>query len=160
MTLGEKIKIARTMRNFTQKKLALITDLSDARIRQYELNLRTPKEEQLQVIASALGVPIQFFRDRHIESDIDIMHALFELDNTRGIKVHKLTNDEGFITEYAISFNSISLNNLLALWYNEQQKLIDNTDNTKDLYEKWKVTYPEELLNESSKKLHEHNTKK
>lgn len=56
MTVGENIKRIRKERGLTQKKLGGLCGLSEGMIRQYELNLRTPKLETVEKIASALGV--------------------------------------------------------------------------------------------------------
>ncbi len=147
MTIGEKIKLARTLSDLTQKQLGIMTNLSDARIRQYELGIRNPKPEQLTSIASALNVPIEFFHDRRIDSDLEIMHALFEIDNSRNIRIHQLSSETGDVTEYAISFNSITLNNYLNAWKKEKEQL-----NSVD-YEKWKLHFPNDILNTMNKVL-------
>lgn len=153
MTIGEKIKTARTLFKLTQKELGLMTDLSDARIRQYELGIRTPKEEQLLAISSALNIPIEFFKERHITSDLEIMQALFEIDDTHGIRIHPIADEDSNITEYAISFNSISLNNYIAAWKKAKDNLNVNDSNSIQKYNEWKVTFPNDTVNEMSKKL-------
>lgn len=57
MTLGEKIKNARTAKNMSQKELAKATGISERTIQNYELNARLPrKRETYAKLADALGV--------------------------------------------------------------------------------------------------------
>lgn len=56
MTIGERIKLARKSKGLTQKKLGELSGTSEITVRQYELGKRQPRLEQLQRIASALGV--------------------------------------------------------------------------------------------------------
>lgn len=58
MTTGARIKQARKARGLTQKQLGAISGTSEITIRQYELGKRQPRLEQLQRIATALGVHI------------------------------------------------------------------------------------------------------
>lgn len=60
MTIGERIKQARTARGFTQKQLGAISETSEITVRQYELGKRQPRLEQLQAIAAALEVDINW----------------------------------------------------------------------------------------------------
>ena len=61
MTVGEKIKFARTLADVTQKELASLTGISEGQIKQYEINTRVPRKEKLESIASALGISKAFF---------------------------------------------------------------------------------------------------
>ena len=45
MTVGEKIKFARTLADVTQKELASLTGISEGQIKQYEINTRVPSIE-------------------------------------------------------------------------------------------------------------------
>lgn len=58
MNYGENIKAARKAANLTQDELAKKCGLAAITIGQYERNLREPRQEQLQHIASALGVHV------------------------------------------------------------------------------------------------------
>lgn len=60
MTIGDRIKQARTEKGLTQKQLGIISETSEITIRQYELGKRQPRIEQLQRIASALDVDVNW----------------------------------------------------------------------------------------------------
>ena len=57
MTLGEKIKLHRTMKGLTQKQLGNMTNIHEVSIRKYEANKLSPKRDQLEKIADCLCVP-------------------------------------------------------------------------------------------------------
>ena len=54
MISGKKLKELRLMRGLTQQELAIMSKLTDAAIRNYELGNRSPTKEQLQMIADSL----------------------------------------------------------------------------------------------------------
>lgn len=58
MSKGEKIKNARKRARMTQKELAEKLGLSFQSVAQWENGLRNPKQETLQKIADALGIPV------------------------------------------------------------------------------------------------------
>ena len=60
MKVGKKIKLARTLKELTQKELSHLVNLSYDRVRQYESDVRTPRENQLKVFSDALGFPLYF----------------------------------------------------------------------------------------------------
>lgn len=63
MTIGQRIKKARTEAHMTQEELATKLNIPYQSISQWERNLRNPKKENLQRIAEALGVSITAFYD-------------------------------------------------------------------------------------------------
>lgn len=60
MTLGEKIQTYRKNKGFTQRELAEKCHLATGTIQQYELGKRKPKIEQIQNIAKALDIPVEY----------------------------------------------------------------------------------------------------
>ena len=69
MTLGEKIKLHRTMKGLTQKQLGEMTGIHEVSIRKYEADRMIPKKEQLEKLSECLGVPYNEFVDLHISTD-------------------------------------------------------------------------------------------
>ena len=65
MNTGDKIKYYRTLRGFSQKKLAQLSGVSEGAIRKYEAETRNPKPSQLSAIANALGID-EFIFSRHL----------------------------------------------------------------------------------------------
>ena len=58
MDIGQCIKTARKNAGLTQEQLAKLCNLATITIRQYELNKREPRFEQLQNIAEVLNIHI------------------------------------------------------------------------------------------------------
>ena len=59
MTLGDKIRKYRTLKGLTQAQLGSMVKLTGDRIRQYENNVRKPKDGKLFEIADALDKILQ-----------------------------------------------------------------------------------------------------
>ena len=157
MTVGQKIKFMRKLRGITQKELGFLVNLTDVRIRQYETDQRTPKDNQLQIIADSLGAPIEFFRDHTMDSLTDIMHILFELEDTMGISIQKCGDGQGSLQKYAIVFNNSSLNQNIGKWYEKKTALenqLSPTPESQYNYSLWKTRYPQSMLEDTSQKIH------
>ena len=60
MTIGERIKTARSNAGLTQRALAEKSGIATGTVQQYELGKRQPRIEQLQKIADALEVDINY----------------------------------------------------------------------------------------------------
>ena len=61
MTIGQRIKEVRKSAGLTQRELAEKSGTATGTIQQYELGKRQPRIEQLQAIASVLGVTTNYF---------------------------------------------------------------------------------------------------
>ena len=80
MISGKKLKRIRSFRKLTQKELAIMSGLTDAAIRNYELGNRSPNIEQLRKIADALNCDISALIDREPNSIFEIMHIIFDYE--------------------------------------------------------------------------------
>ena len=60
MTIGDRIKTARSNAGLTQRALAEKSGIATGTVQQYELGKRQPRIEQLQKIADALEVDINY----------------------------------------------------------------------------------------------------
>lgn len=154
MTLGDKIKQARNMRGLTQKELGTLVNLPTFRIGQYETGIRKPKEAQLEEIASVLGVNIEYFRERSIDTYIDAMHALFELEKLYDMKMIKLDKDS-VNEQFALIFDDSVLNKYINQWAKQKENSILSAKD-KENYEKWKIIFPTSLIDDNKKKINEY----
>lgn len=149
MSIGNKIKNIRLLRGYTQKKLGELLDLSDSRVRQYELDIRTPKLDQLKNFAEVLEVPIEYFNNNDLDSADKIMHLLFDLESDNAINLVKTEIDGK--TRYAITFEDPVLNYLLNEWNTKKSDTsikIENTLNKESVekeYSIWKAEFPNSL---------------
>ena len=92
MISGKKLKQIRLFRKLTQKELAIMSGLTDAAIRNYELGNRSPNIEQLRKIADALNCDISALIDHEPNSIFEIMHIIFDYE--KEMKSSLARNDE------------------------------------------------------------------
>lgn len=132
MTLGEKLKLHRTMKGLTQKQLGKMTDIHEVSIRKYEANKLTPKREQLEKIAECLCVPVNEFIELKIVTDSDILPLLFAIDETFEIKI---TSDDN--EKFRMEFEHPLLNHFLRDWQSAKE-LVEIGGIHPDDYAFWK----------------------
>ena len=80
--IGEKIRAYREFRGLSQVQLAELSGINVGTIRKYELGIRNPKPDQLEKIASALGLNVSIFLDFNIETVGDVLALLFAIDDS------------------------------------------------------------------------------
>ncbi len=141
MTLGEKIKKYRVNKGLTQKALGerALGQKGDKalRIYKYENDVIVPKPDVRRSIADALDVDVEALSDIAITSNEDIMYILFELEETKGLRIHK---ENGHIV---LDFDDQELKNneqlftYLSLWADESSRN-KTTVADKNAYEHWK----------------------
>lgn len=100
-TIGNKIRCIRKFRGCTQAELGKMVGLSGDRIRQYENDIRKPKEELLKKLAIALKVNLAAISDTNISNFDDVMHILFLLEDVLKISINKNNN------QYSLIINDI-----------------------------------------------------
>lgn len=95
-TLGNRIKLARHNKGFTQQELADLianTKINKARIAQYECNNRVPKTETLQMIANALDTDIKWLFNGDLDAEypeIDLGKRIRQIREARGMSRSEL----------------------------------------------------------------------
>lgn len=81
MTTGEKIRKYRKLNNWTQQELGERINVNGDMIRKYENNVRTPKQDRLQMLAEVFCVPIYKLKGTEIEDENyaeEILHNIIE----------------------------------------------------------------------------------
>ena len=150
MTVGDKIRYIRGLKNMTQKELGIKSGFSsataDVRIRQYESNKMIPKAEKLANIARALDVDISALSDVNITSKKEVMQILFELEKLWGVSLKK-ENDT-----FSLVFSNLEKNDRDMFFYldswNEAIKRRELKTRDSDEYENhleylmWKSRFP------------------
>ena len=86
MGTGELIRKYRKMRGLTQSELAKKCGLTDSAIRNYELGNRTPGEDQVKGIASALHVAPESLFDVPAATAREALELIFRIDEEFGLK--------------------------------------------------------------------------
>lgn len=144
MSLGKLIKKFRKLWRITQKALGDRTHLDDVRIRQYELDIRTPKEDILENISVVLHVNKEYLKEPDYPyTEHNLMRFLFRLDDSIEFNIRPvIVNDED--PEYAttgIYFGSeaiLRIRGILEQWQKIKEKY-ENNEITKEALEDWKI---------------------
>lgn len=144
MAIGQRIKLFRNLRKFTQKELGLMLgfpkNAADVRVAQYESETRIPKDDVINAFAHYLNVSPKALNVPEIDTYVGLMHTLFALEDTYGLKINKIdyrlcitldNHNKSFATLFE-NFNS---------WQNEYQKLLDG-EITEEEYNEWRYNYP------------------
>lgn len=144
MAIGNRIKLFRNMRNLTQKelgaKIGFPFNATDVRIAQYESEKRVPKDDMVNKLAAILDVSPSAIKVPEIDTFIGVMHTLFALEDTFGIKIGKI-GDELCIQLDKSSSDYLSMFKMLDSWQKEYEKF-QNGEISKEEYDYWRYNYP------------------
>ena len=91
----------------------------------------------MELIAQRLGVPVETFVDRQIDSYNDAMHILFELSDKYDLVQIELPRKP----KYAIQTKDETILQALQAWYNERRKW-ENGDITQAKLQEWTDMFP------------------
>lgn len=123
MTAGEKIKMYRVLKDYTQKKLSELSGVSEISIRKYEAGDRKAKPEQLQKIAEALDLPVTVFLDietapLNIDTLGDFMSLFFKLEKNYGAELTYEADEDHIVNSESVCIrfkNPVIQDNLVSL---------------------------------------------
>ncbi len=134
---GEKIKRIRERNDITLQEMTKLCGMPKATISNYENDNRIPDTNRREIIAKALGVSELALKDHKIETVLDSLYALFDMES-RG-DVFPCQTENG---NYALCMNDAKLSKALMEWYGMYQKFNDHTI-TLNEYLDWKDQYPQ-----------------
>lgn len=86
MADGSRIRELRTRRGLLQRELAEMAGVTESAVRNYELGLRTPRPQNLEALARALGVAPAALADNGVETARDAIEVLFRLEEGFGAR--------------------------------------------------------------------------
>ena len=93
------------------------THLDDVRVRQYELDIRTPKNDVLENISAALHVNKEYLKQPDYPyTEHDLMRFLFKLDDSIEVNIRPVQlSDDSDMTVLGVYFGSEAIlrNNLM-----------------------------------------------
>ena len=117
-TIAEKMKLYRKLRGMTAEELSTASGIDYSQIRRYEAGQRNPKFEQLQSIATALGVGVTEFIDFKMDIAGEIVSLLAKLDEQTCIQWSgkKDKNGDYIPSSIKISFDDDSINEAIAAY--------------------------------------------
>ena len=82
------------------------------KIRKYELGIRNPKPDQLEKIATALGLNVSVFLDFNIETVGDVLSLLFSIDDSVNPSLAE-TPDQ----KISLTFDNPTMQDFFSKWY-------------------------------------------
>ena len=136
MISGKKLKQIRLFRKLTQKELAIMSGLTDATIRNYELGNRSLNIEQLRNIVDALECDISALIDHEPNSIFEIMHIIFDYEKEMKFRPHAGQGDPT-----ALLFHNPHFDDFLVEWDEMRKKHYNGKISDEEL-EDWKLSFP------------------
>ena len=141
MATGERIRYFRKLRKLKLKELGLRLGFpeksADVRMAQYEAETRTPKAELTAALAHALDVSPQALTVPDIDSDLGLMHTLFALEDTYGLRVEEAGGEVCLGVDAFQGARAASLREMLRAW-REQAAKLEAGEITREEYDRWR----------------------
>ena len=138
MAIGDRIHFFRLLRGMTQKYLGMALGFpeksADVRLAQYETGSRTPKADLTAALAQVLDVSPHALSVPDIDSYVGLMHTLFTLEDTYGLKVTE--------QDFRKNKDAARLHEMLWAW-REQAAKLDAGEISQEEYDRWRYHYPE-----------------
>ncbi len=147
MAIGERIRFIRNLRGMTQKWLGQAVGFpqktADIRMAQYESGSRTPKEDLVKTLAGVLEVSPLALQIPDIDTDLGFIHTLFAVEDLHGVRVEKNGNEVHIVFDGLKPNINCSVFQMLSAWA-EQADKFRNGEISKEQYDQWRYTYPEQ----------------
>ena len=144
--MGERLRFFRKLRGLKLKELGLRLGFpeksADVRMAQYEAETRTPKAELTAALAHALDVSPLALTVPDIDSDLGLMHTLFTLEDTYGLRVEAADGEVCLGVDVSQGARAASLREMLRAW-REQAARLEAGEITREEYDRWRYRYPE-----------------
>lgn len=156
--IGRRIREIRMSLGLTQAELGEAVSLTADRIQKYENGARKPKPELLKKIADALGVSTLALTDPVVSNYIGAMYAFFEMEKLYDLNV--IQEDGRIKLIFGDGRMGNSMNRYLSEWEEEKSQVDQENEiassemerqTIEKEYEFWKWTYPEALVDQTSK---------
>ena len=109
--IGKKIRAFREFRGYSQIQLAELSGINVGTIRKYELGIRKPKPDQLEKIATALGLNVSVFLDFNIETVGDVLSLLFSIDDSVNLSLAEMPDQK-----ISLTFDNPTMQDFFRKW--------------------------------------------
>lgn len=159
--IGRRIRKIRKEKGLSQAELGAKVDLTADRIQKYENGARKPKTDLLKQIAKALGVSSFALADPTTSSYINVMFALFELENNFNMKIEKTPEDKPPGMCLTVDFGD-HMYEYMKEWYEvytrtQAELEIASSDEEKEeiikAYHNWEWTFPQGIVDKTSREM-------
>ncbi len=146
MAIGERIHFFRKKQGMKLKQLGQAVGFpesnADVRMAQYESGSRTPKADITNRLAETLDDSPLALTVPDIDSYTGLMHTLFTLEDTYGLKVTELDGQIVLCVDVQYGKDTAELHQMLCSW-REQSAKLEAEEITKEDYDRWRYHYPE-----------------
>ena len=139
MGVGERIRAMRKAAGLTQKSLAESIGLTESALRNYELGLRTPSDEQLAAMAKTMGIAPEALMDIRVESAREALEVLFRMEDTLGLIPVGEDDSPMLAIDQDAELAPIMHQSLIA-WRRMREGLLDGSVSPEE-YESWKASF-------------------
>lgn len=139
MSIGERIRKYRNEVDMTQRELAEEVGLTESAIRNYERDIRTPGDEQIERIAEALDVSSDAIRDIGVEGARGALEVLFRCERELGLSP-VVTEDGVAVAPDPARPGSQKAAQALRAWKRMRDQLSAGEISEED-YEAWKARF-------------------
>lgn len=144
MSIGSRLRFMRKKRGMTQREFGLLIGMpekyADARVTQYEIGARTPKQDLINSIAARLDISPAALNVPDIDTELGLIHTLFALEDMYGVKAKTIDG------EIHICFNGTGTSpqfyNYLVDWADARERMVSEKV-TKENYDRWRYNYPD-----------------
>ena len=148
--VGKKIRAYREFKGYSQIQLAELSGINVGTIRKYELGIRNPKPDQLEKIATALGLNVSVFLDFNIETVGDVLSIMFAIDDSVNLSLSE-TSDQ----KITMTFDNPTMQDFFKRWcqfknvyekekaeilaIEDENKRLEELDKLNATQEEWKL---------------------
>ena len=139
MGVGERIRTMRKAAGLTQKSLAESIGLTESAVRNYELGLRSPSNEQLAAMAEAMSIAPEALMDIRVDSAREALEMLFRMEDTLGLAPTGEGDALALTIDPEAELAPIMHQSLVA-WKRMRDGLLDGSI-TSEEYESWKASF-------------------
>jgi transcriptional regulator with XRE-family HTH domain len=139
VSIGARIRRYRNDVDMTQRELAEEVGLTESAIRNYERDIRTPGDEQIERIAEALDVSADSIREVGVSGARGALEVLFRFERELGLK--PVATDAGVAVAPDPSRpGSQKAAQALKAW-KRMRDLLESGEISEGEYEAWKARY-------------------
>ena len=133
-TTGQKIRKIRERKGLTAPELAEQCNTTKTAISYYENGLRQISEEKRKAIADAMGISEKALKDHQFRDDLDILFALFEMEERGYIQPQVMGDRVELLTSAPL------LQSAITIWSEKYQQR-ENGTLSEDDYADWKDSF-------------------
>ena len=139
MTIGARIRRYRNEGGMTQRELADEVGLTESAIRNYERDIRTPGDQQIERIAEALDVSADSIREIGVNGARGALEVLFRYEKKLGL-MPVVTDDGVAVAPDPSKEGSQKAAQALKAWKHMRDQLVAGEIDEDD-YEAWKARF-------------------